>query len=596
MPGRVIVVFMNWETSYTTWIYLITALISLQLFFSVFNMQKIRGRVSFLWLLALATLWPLVLTFESVSTTIPEKIFWSSLEYFSNMLIPLMFLKFITNYDLESTIRIRRNFWLFWIIPLLTLLLVFTNDFHSWVWTDFTWSPQGNNILVYHHGFAFFLAMGYSLCLMVFGNLLMVSFVRKRPRNYKSKAWFILIGSLFPLITGLMYTLGLVPVEGLDIAPMGFLVAGGLFFLGNVREQLFDIVPTGHRLMIEKMTDGVIVLDEKQFIMDINPIARQSFDIGETITGQKLEVVLPSLARLFAEKSPDHEFREELWVDEPLARWFEVMYNPMRNDNDKYLGSLVILHDITHRKRNEIQLKKLADELTEMNAMKDKLYSIIGHDLRSPFNSILGFSELLSESYDDFSDGERKQFAFNINLASKAAFNLLENLLEWSRIQLGRTPFSPEELDLNLLVSETFHGLKLVATTKGIELIDKTVPGQRITADKNMLNSILRNLVSNGIKFTAPGGRVVVGATIDDQEVGLSVTDNGIGIPEPMVKKLFRIDNLISTPGTANEKGTGLGLILCKEFIQKHGGTIQIKSEPGEGATVLLKFPRYLPN
>jgi len=587
---------MNWETSYTTWIYIITALISLQLFFSVYKMQKIRGRGSFLWLLALATLWPLVLTLESVSTTIPEKIFWSSLEYFSNMLIPLMFLKFITHYDLESTARIRRNFWFFWIVPLLTLLLVFTNDFHSLVWTDFTWSPQGNNILVYHHGFAFFLAMGYSLCLMVFGNLLMVSFVRRRPRNYKSKVWFILIGSLFPWITGLMYTLGLGPVEGLDIAPMGFLIAGGLFFAGNVREQLFDIVPTGHRLMIEKMTDGVIVLDEKQFIMDINPIARQSFDIGETITGRKLEEVLPSLCRLFAEKSPDIEFRDELWIDEPLARWFEVMYTPMRNDNDKRLGGLFILHDITHRKRNEIQLKKLADELTEMNAMKDKLYSIIGHDLRSPFNSILGFSELLSESYDDFSDGERKQFAFNINLASKTAFNLLENLLEWSRIQLGRTPFSPEELDLNLLVSETFHGLKLAATTKGIELIDKTAPGQRITADKNMLNSILRNLVSNGIKFTAPGGHVVVGATIDDREVGLSVTDNGVGIPEAMVKKLFRIDNLISTPGTANEKGTGLGLILCKEFIQKHGGAIQIKSGPGEGATVLLKFPRYLPN
>ncbi len=587
---------MNWETSYTTWIYLITAVISLQLVFTVYKMQKIRGRVPFLWLMSLATLWSFVLTFESVSTTIPEKIFWSRLEYFSNMFIPLMFLKFIMTYDLENTTRIRRYFGLFWIVPLLTILLVFTNGFHSLIWTGFTWSPQGNNILVYHHGFAFFIAMGYSLSLIIFGNILLISFVRKRPRYFQSKAWYLLVGSLFPLITGMMYTCNLGPVEGLDISPMGILVAGTLFFWGIAREQLFDIVPTGHRLMIEKMTDGAIVLDARQFIMDINPVARQALNIREIINGRKLDMVFPSLSRLLTDKSHESEFRDELWVEEPVSRWFEVMHNPMKNDNDKYLGSLIIMHDITHRKRNEIQLTKLADELTEMNAMKDKLYSIIGHDLRSPFNSILGFSELLSESYDDFSDGERKQFAYNINLASKSAFNLLENLLEWSRIQLGRTPFSPEELDLNLLVSETFHVLKLAAQTKGIALINKTHPGQKITADKNMLNSILRNLLSNGIKFTTPGGHVMVSTSVTDQEVELLVTDNGIGIPALMIKKMFRIDNLISTPGTANEKGTGLGLILCKEFVEKHGGTVQVKSEPGEGTTFLLKFPRYLPN
>jgi signal transduction histidine kinase len=111
-----------------------------------------------------------------------------------------------------------------------------------------------------------------------------------------------------------------------------------------------------------------------------------------------------------------------------------------------------------------------------------------------------------------------------------------------------------------------------------------------------MLNSILRNLLSNGIKFTTPGGHVMVSTSVTDQEVELLVTDNGIGIPALMIKKMFRIDNLISTPGTANEKGTGLGLILCKEFVEKHGGTVQVKSEPGEGTTFLLKFPRYLPN
>lgn len=582
---------MHWETTYITWIHVVTAIISLQLVLTVYRMQKIRGRSPFLWMMVLSAFWSLVLTFESVAPTIPEKIFWSRLEYFSNMGIPLMFLRFILTYDLDNTSVIRRYFGLLWIVPVCTILLVFTNDFHSLIWTGFSWSPLGHNILIYHHGPAFFIAMAYSLILIVLGNVLLLSFVRKRPRYYQSKAWFLLAGSLFPLITGLVYTLGYGPLEGLDISPMGILIAGIIFFWGIARKQLFDIVPVGHHLMIEKMNDVVIVLDSRQFIMDINPVANSTFRVTDSIIGQPLDRILPSLSQMITGKSGEKEFRKELWMEDPITRWFEVMHNPLKNEKDKYLGSLLILHDITHRKRNELQLKKLADELTEMNAMKDRLYSIIGHDLRSPFNSILGFSELLAESYDDFSDQERKQFAVNINQTSKSAFSLLENLLEWSKIQQGRTPFSPEELNLNLFVTETFQILRLSAQNKGIDLLNKVPQEQKIVADKNMLNAILRNMVSNGIKFTTSGGHVEVSSTDKNGMVEIMIADTGTGMSEFTLKKLFRIDNLFSMPGTANEKGTGLGLILCMEFIGKHNGTIQVISEVGVGTRFIIMIP-----
>ena len=581
----------NWLVTYITWIHLITAIISLQLVFTVYKMQTIRGRLPFLSMMLLAAFWSLVLTFESAAPTIAEKIFWSRLEYFSNMGIPLMFLWFIQSYDLENLTSVKRYGWLFWIIPIITLLLVFTNNFHALIWTGFSWSPMGENVLIYHHGPAFYVAMVYSMLLIVLGNILLIHFVRKRPRYFKSRIWFVIVGSAVPLLTGLIYTVGSVPLAGLDISPMGIVVAGAFFFWGIARGQLFDIVPVGHQFTIEKMTDGAIVLDPHNFIMDINPVALNALQIRETLTGRRIDIVLPAVYRVLEEGQPTEEFAREVWMDPPVSRWFDIMYYPLKDPRDNQLGGLMILHDITLRKKDELELKKLAKELTEMNAMKDKLYSLIGHDLRSPFNAILGYAELLAESYDEYSDKERRQFALSISVASKSAFNLLENLLEWSRIQMGRTVYAPEELNLNLMVNETFLLLRLNAQDKGIQLRNRILPQEKIYADKNMASAILRNLISNGIKYTSPGGHVDVTAITHEKMVEITVADTGIGMHPEKIKTLFRMDAIQSTQGTAHEKGTGLGLLLCREFIDKHGGTITVSSEEGLGSRFVFTLP-----
>ncbi|MDD4602951.1 MAG: histidine kinase N-terminal 7TM domain-containing protein [Bacteroidales bacterium] len=586
---------MIWQITYITWIHFFTSIVSLQIVFIVYRMSQIRGRIPFLWMMALATFWSFLLVFESAAPTMEEKIVLSRFEYFANMLTPLFFVKFIFSYNLEKPNWVIRNFWILTIIPICTLILVFTNKYHQLIWSGFSWSPAGNNILIYHHGPFFYIAMSYSLLMIVFGNLQLISFITKRPSYYKPKAVFLISASLFPLFTGLIYTVGLSPVEGLDISPMGISLSGLIFYIGISREHLFDIVPAGHQLMIEKMNDGAIVLDKKNFIMDINPAAMKTFNIKEQIRGRKLEYALPLISEVINKDNNEGESVMEIDMEPLISIWVEIIINPLKDSRNKPLGSLLILHDITRRKQAELQLKKLADELTEMSVMKDQLYSIIGHDLRSPFNAILGFAGLLSESYDDYSNEERKQFANNILVASRSAYNLLENLLEWSKIQLGRTPFSPEELNLNLFVNEAFHLLRLSAQGKSIELINRVSPSQMILADKNMLSTILRNLVSNGIKFTPRGGRVEVFAEVYTEAIELIVSDNGIGMSNEMVDKLFKIDSLVTTPGTSNEKGTGLGLILCRDFIEKHKGTIRVQSEPGRGSQFFIKFPLNFP-
>ncbi len=580
-----------WNITYIFWVHIFTAIISMQLVFTVYRMKQVRGRVPFLWIMLLAAYWSLILTFESAAPTMEEKIGFSRFEYFANMLIPLFFVKFIFSYDLEKPYWFKRSFWILWIIPVCALLLVFTNSYHHLIWTGYTWSPAGNNILIYHHGLLFYFAMAYSLVMMVFGNALLIVFIRKRPVFYKSKVGFLVYATVFPVITGLIYTLGLSPLEGLDISPMGILVSGLIFFWAISREQLFDIVPAGHQLMIEKMTDGVIVLDKNDIVMDMNPAAKATLKIEESIKGAKLETAQPLLRDIATEAASGDELRKEVFLPAPINRWFEVMRNPLNDAHEKKLGTLLIIHDITHRKKGEDQLKKLANDLTELNAMKDRLYSIIGHDLRSPFNSILGFADLLATSYDEFSDDDRRTFAKNILAASRNTFELLENLLEWSRIQMGRTPFAPEEIHLNLEVNEAFHLMRMSADTKNIQLVADVPSQQMVYADHNMLTTILRNTISNGIKFTGKGGKVKVSSTQNHGHTRICIADNGVGMVETIRKKLFRIDSLVSTLGTANEKGTGLGLILCKEFVEKHGGTIRVESRLGEGTTFTLDLP-----
>jgi len=233
--------------------------------------------------------------------------------------------------------------------------------------------------------------------------------------------------------------------------------------------------------------------------------------------------------------------------------------------------------------KNQIINQKNA-ELASVNAQKDKFFSIIAHDLKSPFNSILGFSELLKDEARNLDIDTIVQYAGIINSSVLHTFGLLENLLEWARMQQGRIPFEPQKILFSSIVNKEFEGLKNNADQKNIELINKVSENLIITADENMVSTVLRNLVSNGIKFTPKGGEVMVEARVEDDNVKISVFDTGIGIEPETIKNLFKIETSFTTRGTENEKGTGLGLLLCKEFVEKHNGKVWVESEEGKGS------------
>jgi signal transduction histidine kinase len=230
-------------------------------------------------------------------------------------------------------------------------------------------------------------------------------------------------------------------------------------------------------------------------------------------------------------------------------------------------------------------------QLQELNATKDKFFSIISHDLKGPLNSLTSFSGLLINHTDSLSKDEIKMLAKDLDKSLKNLFALLENLLEWSRSQTGNIEFNPESFDLTALLQQNKELLTAQAQNKNIGIQVNTSTPYYVNAHKHSVNTVIRNLLSNAIKFTPAGGTITLEAKENKGQLLVSVKDTGVGMPKEVLQKLFRIDTKHSTKGTADEKGTGLGLILCKEFIEKNGGTIWVESEVGKGSEFLFTLP-----
>ena len=249
------------------------------------------------------------------------------------------------------------------------------------------------------------------------------------------------------------------------------------------------------------------------------------------------------------------------------------------------------VRDITEHKKAEKELKESKARLMEANATKDRFFSIIGHDLKSPFNSILGFSEILINRIDKKNYHDIEKYAKIINYSSHRAMNLLTNLLEWSRTQTGKIKFNPVHFEFSAAINEVVELSNDSAQQKSI-FISKKIPNNiQIVADKAMVKTILRNLISNAIKYSNPGGEIIISTEQKENELIVIVTDNGVGIKKGNIDKLFRIDYNYSTLGTNRETGTGLGLLLCKEFIEMHGGKIWAESNIVNGCTFHFSLP-----
>ena len=365
-------------------------------------------------------------------------------------------------------------------------------------------------------------------------------------------------------------------------------------------EEMLRQSETKYRNLIETMPDGVYRSTPEGKFIEVN-------DAMVRILGYDSKEDLMSIdikTQLYFDSEERERLTKKLRINEldifPLRKkdgstvyiedhgWF------VADDNGKTIFHEGISRDVTQRKNAEVQLQLYAEQLKELVATKDKFFSIIAHDLKSPFNSILGLSEIIKNDAKHLDIATIEQYAGIIHSTSNNTFRLLENLLDWARIQQSQMPFQPVSLVLKTLTNEVLEFLIEKANSKMIAIINFIPDNLIVMADKNMIRTILRNLISNALKFTSKNGKVEIKAFHSENKVEISIVDNGIGIKPEDIDKIFKIGSSFSKRGTENEKGTGLGLLLCKEFVEVHGGEIWVESEEGKGSSFKFSIPTTL--
>lgn len=361
-----------------------------------------------------------------------------------------------------------------------------------------------------------------------------------------------------------------------------------------------------YRLIFENQGEGIGLVDPDECFVFANPAAERIFGVpsGGLISrnlkdflppDQMIKVLAETKKRANCEKS---SYEIDIISADNIVKNILVTATPQISSDGIFTGTFGIFRDITIRRQAQADLEEISATLKESNATKDKFFSIIAHDLKSPFNSILGLTNALITDYRFFNEKEIEHTLTTIKKASEGAFDLLENLLLWANSQTGRINYNPKEFNLDSAIYETIALVEVQAARKDIRIRYSGAENDVVTADIQMVQTILRNLMSNAIKFTPTGGEITVSAIKSDSCYEISVKDTGVGIAINDIPKLFKIESNHSTSGTSKEKGTGLGLILCKEFVEKHGGKIWVESEEGNlpaGKTGGSKFSFTLP-
>ena len=346
-----------------------------------------------------------------------------------------------------------------------------------------------------------------------------------------------------------------------------------------------------YRNLIETMPDGVYRSTPAGKFIEINDAMVKM--LGYSSKEELLAIDIPTQLyfkpedreNLSLQLNPENLDIYPLKKKDGTAVWIEDHGWYIRDENDKIIYHEGVSRDITDRRNAEIQLQKYSEELKEINATKDKYFSIIAHDLKSPFNSIIGLSDIIKNEAGELEVSAISQYSSIINSTAINTYRLLENLLDWARIQQSQMPFHPVSLVLKTIANEVIELMVEKANSKMIALINYIPDQIIITADKNMLGTILRNLLSNALKFTNQNGKIELKAIERDSEIEISISDTGIGINTEDLDKIFKTGSNFTKKGTQNEKGTGLGLLLCKEFVEKHKGRIWVESIEGKGST-----------
>jgi len=508
------------------------------------------------------------------------------LQYLGISFIPPLFLLFSMGYTGRKHLITHSLKITIFFIPAITLLMVFTTDYHNFFHESFYLNADGLRGLVFEPGIYYWIHQTYCITLILLGMYFFLRMWIDTKAFFSRHLLVLLISSSIPFSVYLLYLTGFFP-KGVDPVPFVLIMGALMIYTGILRYSLFDIAPLARSFLFDNVPSGVVVLDRKDRVVDFNHFATEHLGTsgkGLGLPASEFFASWPQLIDLEDKCNEENrlEFKKSVGGTE---LWFAASLLPLRNKYGEIRGKMIVLDNITDRKLAEEALISGKLMAEEANHMKSGFLANMSHELRTPLNAVIGFSQLLEqEAVGELNDDQMK-YVLNIETAGKHLLDLINDILDISKIEAGKMELECEEFSVKDAIEEIEKLIAPMAANKDIDLIIDAPENTGIYADRQKFKQVMLNLFSNAIKFTPEKGEVTVNCEDIGNAVQVSVSDSGIGIPQNRYDEIFEPFKQIESSTSKKYKGTGLGLALVKKIVEMHNGNIDVKSEEGKGST-----------
>ncbi|RRR65864.1 MAG: PAS domain S-box protein [Candidatus Viridilinea halotolerans] len=617
---------------------LLTALLAALLGAVLWRRRKSPGAQPLALLMASVVWWTLAYMASLSVTSIDAQLFWTNSAYVGIVLVPVCWLAFAVSYTGRGNLLTPRRIALLLLLPLLTLLVIWTNSFHGLFRSAIFQVVSGDFLILDTTlGPYFWLHTAYSYILLLSGSVILLHNLLHLAPYYRAQAGGLLIGVAAPWISNAIYLSGSSPYPYLDLTPFALLLSGIAITWDIIRLDLFGIVPIAYNTVFQSMEDCVIVLDEQEHMVDLNPAAALLLGHkAQAIIGKPFNQTFPAGATLFVEcQQQKRTYNELLFSDPDNARSFDLRVTPIYDRHKNVKGHVLILQDSTNRKRAAAELRRQNEELLALatenaqlyqavqqelaerkqaesamllakesaevaNRAKSRFLANMSHELRTPLTAILGYSDMVAIEAHESGYHELEKDLAAIQGAGQHLLRLINDILDLTRIEAEKFNLHLEAFLLDDLICQVADTIMpLVAKNNNTFTIEKPDNCGIMHGDSTRIRQILLNILGNATKFTENGSINLRVVTNEDEQahpssiVTFIVSDSGIGMNPAQQQQLFQDFVQIDDSTTRKYGGSGLGLAITHRLCKLMGGDIYVESTPGVGATFTVELPRH---
>ena len=582
---------------YTPYVYplAIAALLSVLLAFYLWEHRKTSGAkaAAVLWLALF--IWSAGHCLEILGVELLTKLFWEKIQYFGLVVLPVALLVFSLEFSGRKSWITSSKLIALLVVPVTTLLLALTNDWHRLLWSDwYLESVRGISVLHLEPGLAFWVSSIYNYILLAVSTVLIIRASIRHPKTYQGQTLSMLVGIIAPWLGYAISNFGLFQLP-IDLTPIAFALTGLAIAWNIYNYQLQNIAPIAFETVIDSMNDALFILDMENKIVDVNPAGRRTLQRSDDeIIGRDAGEVFIDYGDLINLYQHAINIREEIALENNSQNhYYELSISPLTDHQDKILGRAIVLHDISDRKRAENAMLMARDQALEASRAKSHFLARVGHELRTPLGVIRGYADLLQEpAYGELSELQVKAVAEIIDSTQRVS-DMVSELLDEARLAAGAVQLEIKPFTPALILKDVQEKLSVLAQQKGLALttdLDPNMPTQ-LVGDPKRINQMVTNLASNSIKFTKEGEVCIRFYQRSKKQWAMEVKDTGPGIPKEARENIFEPFRQADNSIAKKYGGTGLGLSIVKHLTDMMDGKITVKSKVGEGSTFTITLP-----